>query len=58
ELGHSIGLDDIYSTYYGGTLSPKDPRTKDYEQVMNLYNGPQRTLGNGDKYGVQKLYGK
>jgi hypothetical protein len=58
ELGHSIGLDDIYSSKYGGTLSPKDPRTNDYDQVMNLYNGPQRTLGNGDKYGVQKLYGK
>jgi len=57
ELGHSVGLDDIYSTQYGGTLSPSDPRTKDYEQVMNLYNGPQRTLGNGDKYGLRKLYG-
>jgi hypothetical protein len=57
ELGHTVGLDDIYSTVYGGTLSPKDARTRDYDQVMNLYNGPQRTLGNGDKYGLKKLYG-
>ncbi|HPT38335.1 MAG TPA: matrixin family metalloprotease [Methanothrix sp.] len=57
ELGHTVGLDDIYSTKYGGSLSPSDPRTKDLEQAMNLYNGPQRTLGNGDKTGVKKLYG-
>jgi hypothetical protein len=57
ELGHTIGLGDIYSSTYGGTLPPSDPRTQDYEQVMNLYDGPQRTLGNGDKAGAQALYG-
>ncbi|MCX6680337.1 MAG: hypothetical protein NTX42_08235 [Methanothrix sp.] len=58
ELGHCIGMGDIYSSTYGGSLPPTDPRTKDLEQVMNLYNGPQRTLGNGDKTGAQILYGK
>ena len=57
ELGHCIGMGDIYSSTYGGSLPPDDPRTKDLEQVMNLYNGPQRTLGNGDKTGAQILYG-
>ncbi|MEI6105156.1 MAG: matrixin family metalloprotease [Methanothrix sp.] len=58
ELGHCIGMGDIYSSTYGGSLPPTDPRTKDLEQVMNLYNGPQRTLGNGDITGAQILYGK
>lgn len=57
ELGHAIGMGDIYSTTYGGKLPPSDPRTKDFEQVMNLYDGPQRTLGNGDRTGAQRLYG-
>jgi hypothetical protein len=57
ELGHCIGMGDIYSSTYGGSLPPTDPRTKDLEQVMNLYNGPQRTLGNGDRTGAQILYG-
>ena len=57
ELGHTIGLGDIYSSTYGGTLPPSDPRTQDYEQVMNLYDGPQRTLGKGDLAGAQELYG-
>ena len=57
ELGHGIGMGDIYSTTYGGTLPPSDPRTQDFQQVMNLYDGPQRSLGNGDKTGVQQLYG-
>ena len=56
ELGHCIGLCDIYSTTYGGTLPPGDDRTKDLEQVMNLYNGPQRTLGLGDITGAKILY--
>ena len=51
ELGHSIGMGDLY------TLPDSDPRKDDFEQVMNLYYGPQRTLGNGDKTGVQMLYG-
>jgi hypothetical protein len=58
ELGHCIGLADIYSTTYGGVLPPSDERTKDFEQVMNLYNGPQRTLGNGDITGARLLYGR
>jgi hypothetical protein len=58
ELGHCIGMGDIYSSTYGGSLPPTDPRTKDLEQIMNLYNGPQRTLGNGDITGAQILYGK
>jgi hypothetical protein len=53
ELGHSIGMGDIYYP----VLPSTDPRTKDYEQVMNLYDAPQRTLGNGDRTGVQTLYG-
>ena len=58
ELGHSIGLGDLYSTEIGpGGLPPSDPRTKDFEQVMNAYDAPQRTLGNGDRMGAQKLYG-
>jgi hypothetical protein len=58
ELGHCIGMGDIYSTTYGGILPPSDERTKDLEQVMNLYDGPQRTLGNGDITGAQILYGR
>ncbi|MDD2836114.1 MAG: hypothetical protein PHY05_08170 [Methanothrix sp.] len=58
ELGHCIGMGDIYSTTYGGVLPPSDERTKDLEQVMNLYDGPQRTLGNGDITGAQILYGR
>ena len=51
ELGHSIGMDDLY------TLPNGDPRKNDFAQVMNAYDAPQRTLGNGDKTGVQVLYG-
>jgi hypothetical protein len=58
ELGHSIGMGDIYSSTYGGVLDPSDPRTQDFNQVMNLYNGPQRLLGNGDLAGAQTLYGQ
>ena len=57
ELGHTIGMDDIYSTNLGGHLPPTDPRTQDWAQVMNAYDAPQRTLGNGDKTGAQMLYG-
>ncbi|MEI8003202.1 MAG: hypothetical protein WCG94_02590 [Methanothrix sp.] len=58
ELCHGIGMGDIYSSTYGGSLPPSDPRTKDFNQVMNLYNGPQRLLGDGDLTGVRKLYGQ
>jgi hypothetical protein len=57
ELGHTIGLGDIYSTAYGGSLPPTDPRTQDFDQVMNAYDAPQKTLGNGDRTGAQLLYG-
>ncbi len=50
ELGHGIGLDDLY------LLPDGDPRKNDLQQVMNLYYAPQRELGNGDRAGVQKLY--
>jgi hypothetical protein len=52
ELGHGIGMDDLY------TLPDGDSRKSDFEQVMNSYDGPQRQLGNGDKAGAQVLYGK
>jgi hypothetical protein len=51
ELGHSIGMGDLY------TLPSSDPRKSDFAQVMNAYDAPQRTLGNGDKTGAQVLYG-
>ncbi len=51
ELGHGIGMGDLY------TLPEGDPRQSDLQQVMNLYDGPQRELGNGDRTGVQSLYG-
>jgi hypothetical protein len=51
ELGHTIGLGDLY------TLPASDSRKNDLDQVMNLYNAPQRTLGSGDKAGAQTLYG-
>ncbi len=52
ELGHSIGMGDLY------TLPSSDPRKNDFAQVMNAYDAPQRTLGNGDMTGAQKLYGQ
>ncbi len=51
ELGHTIGLADLYN------LPSSDPRKSDYEQIMNLYDAPQRYLGNGDKTAARKLYG-
>jgi hypothetical protein len=51
ELGHSIGMGDLY------TLASSDSRKSDFAQVMNAYDAPQRTLGNGDMTGAQKLYG-
>lgn len=52
ELGHTIGLGDLYSMDSSGNV-----KTTDLEQVMDAYDAPQRTLGNGDKAGAQKLYG-
>jgi len=50
ELGHGIGMGDLC------TLPDNDPRQSDLKQVMNLYDGPQRELGNGDRTGAQILY--
>ena len=46
EMGHTIGLSDIYN-------KPVD----DGKQVMGYYTGVKRALGNGDAAGVWKLYG-
>ncbi len=51
ELGHTIGLGDLY------TLPSSDSRKYDWNQVMNSYDGAQRTLGNGDQTGAWVLYG-
>jgi len=51
ELGHTIGLGDLY------TLPSSDSRKSDYAQVMNSYDGVQRTLGYGDREGAWTLYG-
>jgi hypothetical protein len=48
ELGHTIGLGDIY----GKTLFATDTR-----QIMHYYTGVKHTLGNGDKTGIWALYG-
>ncbi len=48
ELGHSIGLGDLYN---------KARFAKDTRQVMHYYTGVKRTLGNGDATGVWNLYG-
>lgn len=47
ELGHTLGLGDIYGTDLAWDTS----------QIMNSYNDVQRTLGAGDITGIQKLYG-
>lgn len=48
ELGHTIGLGDTYlDSFYKYDLS----------QIMGFYDGPQSTLGSGDKNGVKALYG-
>ena len=44
-------MGDLYS------LPDDDPRQSDLQQVMNLYDGPQRELGNGDRTGAQSSYG-
>ncbi|HQF17120.1 MAG TPA: hypothetical protein PLI05_08650 [Methanotrichaceae archaeon] len=48
ELGHPLGLGDIYNS----ALYRRDP-----SQVMNSYSGIKRTLGNGDRSALLKLYG-
>jgi hypothetical protein len=48
ELGHSVGLGDLY------LLS--DSR-KGGPEIMNSYDAPQHNLGAGDKAGLQSIYG-
>ena len=48
ELGHTIGLDDIYN---------KPQFSSDTDEIMNFYIGPRHSLGPGDKAGAQALYG-
>jgi len=52
ELGHTIGMGDLYYIDSSGNV-----KTTDLEQVMDAYDAPQRTLGNGDRAGAQVLYG-
>jgi hypothetical protein len=47
ELGHTLGLSDIYNTEY----------SLDTAEIMNSYNDPQRGLGFGDINGIMQLYG-
>jgi hypothetical protein len=48
ELGHTIGLDDLYN---------KPQFSGDTDEIMNFYIGPRHSLGPGDKAGIQVLYG-
>lgn len=48
EMGHTLGLGDLYG---------KTEFVNDKRQVMHYYTGTKRTLGNGDKTGIWKLYG-
>lgn len=48
EMGHTLGLGDIY-----GIAMYK----YDTDQVMHYYSGEKRSLGNGDKTAIWKLYG-
>lgn len=48
EMGHTLGLGDLYN---------KAGYTYDTRQVMHYYSGEKRSLGNGDKTGIWKLYG-
>jgi hypothetical protein len=48
ELGHTVGLGDIYgAAQFAG----------DTDEMMHYYAGPRRSLGPGDRAGVQALYG-
>ncbi len=48
EMGHTLGLGDLYG---------KAAYAYDTQQVMHYYSGEKRSLGNGDKTGIWKLYG-
>ena len=47
EIGHTLGLGDLYG---------KAEFAYDKEQVMHYYTREKRSLGNGDKTGIWKLY--
>jgi hypothetical protein len=47
ELGHALGLDDIYGD---------DNLNWDTEQIMNYYTHPQHWLGLGDIAGIKEKY--
>ena len=47
ELGHTIGLDDLYN---------KPQFASETDEIMNAYYGPRHSLGPGDIAGAQKLY--
>jgi hypothetical protein len=48
ELGHTIGLDDLYN---------KPQFSSDTDEIMHYYTFPRHTLGPGDIAGAQALYG-
>ena len=48
EMGHTLGLGDIYGL---------EKYKYDTDQVMHYYSGEKRSLGNGDKTAIWKLYG-
>jgi hypothetical protein len=47
EMGHTLGLGDLYN---------KMEFAYDTGQVMHCYSGEKRSLGNGDKAGIWRLY--
>lgn len=53
ELGHGLGLGDLYWVDSGGVVHQTDKY-----QAMDAYDGPQRYLGAGDITGLQTIYGK
>jgi len=46
EMGHTLGLGDVYGTQYASDTS----------EIMNSYHGVKHTIGNGDKTGIWTLY--
>lgn len=47
ELGHTLGLLDLYTSNSASKT----------QMMYGYYTGQKRTLGSGDKAGIQKLYG-
>ncbi|MGA9097566.1 MAG: matrixin family metalloprotease, partial [Methanotrichaceae archaeon] len=46
EMGHTLGLGDVYGTKYAS----------DSSEIMNAYSKVKDELGNGDKTGIWTLY--